>query len=462
MIEPELAGKILKRTLSKGGQFADIFCESKQTTTIQLEDNKIEKVVIGSDSGVGIRLIYNGITAFAYSNDFAENALINIADTISKIAEEAQSDRSINLKKRYPLTTFAIIKQPSKVPVSLKIEQVKKANDHARRFDNKVKQVNVIYRDSVQKTSVFNSNNVFAEDERIYTTGIVQVIASNGNNMQTGYEALGGLIGFELFETSSLHEIALIAAKRAVMMLDARRAPAGRMPVIISSKAGGTMIHEAIGHGLEADLAQHGLSVYSGKLGQKVASSVITVIDDGTISSKRGSYSFDDEGSFSKMNILVKDGVLQGYMYDIYTAMIDNVSSTGNGRRQSYEHKPIPRMTNTYIAPGSLTPDEVIRSVQQGLFVQKMGGGQVNTITGDFVFEVQEGYLIESGAITDAVRGATLIGNGPEALMSIDMVASDLGFSIGTCGKDAQGVPVSDAMPTLRIPEMVIGGEVYE
>ncbi len=461
MIEQELARKILKKTLSKGGQFADIFCESKQTTTIQLEANKIEKVVIGSDSGIGIRLIYNGITAFAYSNDFAESSLINIADTISKIAEEAESDHSINLKKRHPETTFAITKQPGKVPVSLKIEKVKRANEDVRKFDNKVKQVNVIYRDSVQKTHVFNSNNIFAEDERIYTTGIVQVIASDGKNMQTGYEALGGLIGFELFETGSLHEIALTAARRAVMMLDARRAPAGRMPVIISSEAGGTMIHEAIGHGLEADLAQQGLSVYSGKLGQKIASSIITVIDDGTIPSKRGSYSFDDEGTFSKMNILVKDGVLQGYMYDIYTAMVDNVSSTGNGRRQSYEHKPIPRMTNTYIAPGSLTPDEVIRSVQQGLFVKKMGGGQVNTITGDFVFEVQEGYLIENGAIADAVRGATLIGNGPESLMSIDMVASDLGFSIGTCGKDAQGVPVSDAMPTLRIPEMVIGGEVY-
>lgn len=462
MIEPELAGKILKKALSRGGQFADIFCESKQTTTIQLEDSKIEKVVIGSDSGVGIRLINKGVTAFAYSNDFTENVLINIAYTISKIAEETVSDTVINLKKRYPETIFAITKQPGIIPVSLKIEHVKKANDEARKFDKRVKQVNVIYRDSVQKTSIFNSNGVFAEDERVYTTGIVQVIASDNKNIQTGYEALGGMIGFELFDTASLHEIALASAGRSVMMLDARRAPAGRMPVIISSKAGGTMIHEAIGHGLEADLAQQGMSVYSGKLGQKVASSIITVIDDGTIPSKRGSYSFDDEGSPSKMNILVKDGVLKGYMYDIYTSMIDNTSSTGNGRRQSYEHKPIPRMTNTYIASGSLTPDEVIRSVQYGLFVKKMGGGQVNTITGDYVFEVQEGYLIDNGAIADAVRGATLIGNGPETLMSIDMVASDLGFSIGTCGKDAQGVPVSDAMPTLRIPEMVVGGEVYE
>ncbi len=460
MIEPELAAKILKKALSNGGQFADIFCESRQTTTIQLEDNKIEKVLIGLDAGAGIRLINNKITAFAYSNDFGESYLFEIANIVSNIAKDAYTDSVIDLKKAYPATVFIIQKKPDTVPVSLKIEQVKRANQHARKFDSRVKQVNVIYRDTVQKISVFNSNNVFAEDERVYTTGIVHVIASDGKNMQTGYEAVGGLIGFELFETSSLDEVALIAAKRAVMMLDARRAPAGRMPVVISSKAGGTMIHEAIGHGLEADLAQQGLSVYSGKLGNKVASSVITVIDDGTIPSKRGSFSFDDEGNHSKMNILVKEGVLQGYMYDIYTAMIDNTSYTGNGRRQSYEHKPIPRMTNTYIAPGTHSPDEVIRSVDKGLFVQKMGGGQVNTITGDYVFEVQEGYLIENGVISDAVRGATLIGNGPETLMSIDMVASDLGFSIGTCGKDAQGVPVSDAMPTLRIPELVVGGEV--
>ncbi len=461
MINPEIAERILKTTLFKGGQFADIFCESRQSTTIQLEDNKIEKVVTGSDSGVGIRLISKGITAYAHSNDFSEETLMNIAKTVTEISENAPVESSISLKKRYPDTTFPIIKQPCQVPMSLKIEQVKRANDAARKLDARIKQVNVIYRDSIQKVASFTSQGFFAEDERTYTTAIVQVIASDGQNIQTGYEAIGGLIGFEVFDSTPLNEIALIAAERAVMMLGARRAPGGRMPVIISSMAGGTMIHEAIGHGLEADLAQQGMSVYSGKLGSKVASSVITVIDDGTIPSKRGSYSFDDEGTPSQKNILVKDGILQGYMYDIYSAIIDSASSTGNGRRQSYEHKPIPRMTNTLIAPGSPAPDEVIKSVPRGLFVKKMGGGQVNTITGDYVFEVQEGYLIENGNLAQLVRGATLIGNGPETLMSIDMVASDLGFSIGTCGKDAQGVPVSDAMPTLRIPEMVVGGEVH-
>lgn len=232
------------------------------------------------------------------------------------------------------------------------------------------------------------------------------------------------------------------------------------MPVIISAEAGGTMIHEAIGHGLEADLAQQGLSVYSGKLGQQIASPVITVVDDATLPAKRGSFAFDDEATPAGRTVLVENGILRRYMYDRHTASIDGTISTGNGRRESYEHKPIPRMTNTFIAPGDSDPGEIIRSVAKGLLVTKMGGGQVNTITGDFVFEVREGFLLENGMIGELVRGATLIGNGPEVLKSIDMVGSDLGFSIGTCGKDAQGVPVSDAMPTLRIPELVVGGEV--
>jgi TldD protein len=241
-------------------------------------------------------------------------------------------------------------------------------------------------------------------------------------------------------------------------MLTARKAPAGRMPAVISSKAGGTMIHEAIGHGLEADLAQQGLSVFSGMLGEKVATELITVIDDATLPGKRGSFRFDDEGTPSQRTVLVEQGILKSYMYDKLTAMKEGKPSTGNGRRESYQNRPIPRMTNTFIAPGTHNPEEIMRSVDQGLFVVKMGGGQVNTVTGDFVFDVQEGYLIRNGQRSDLVRGATLAGNGPEILKSIDMVGTDLGFSIGTCGKDAQGIPVTDAMPTVRIPEIVVGG----
>jgi TldD protein len=320
--------------------------------------------------------------------------------------------------------------------------------------------VTVVYRDAVQSVKVMTSEGAVAEDQRVYTTALVQVVAADGPTIQTGYEPVGGLIGYEIFEHSPLETAGRKSAQRAVDMLKARRAPGGRMPVVISSAAGGTMIHEAIGHGLEADLAQQGLSVYSGKVGEPVASSVISVVDDATLPSRRGSFAFDDEGTPAGRTVLVENGILRRYMYDRYTASIDGTVSTGNGRRESYEHKPIPRMTNTFIAPGECDPEEIIRSVPKGLLVTKMGGGQVNTITGDFVFEVQEGFLLQDGKVGDLVRGATLVGNGPEVLKSIDMVGSDLGFSIGTCGKDAQGVPVSDAMPTLRIPEIVVGGEV--
>jgi len=232
------------------------------------------------------------------------------------------------------------------------------------------------------------------------------------------------------------------------------------MGVVLSSEAGGTMIHEAVGHGLEADLALQKLSVYSGKVGEKVASPLITVLDDSTIPYKRGAFFYDDEGIESQKTLLIDKGVLKSYMYDRLNAMKAGVESTGNGRRESYHHRPIPRMTNTMIAPGTTDPDSIIRSLDKGLFVKKMGGGQVNTVNGDFVFEVTEGYLIDGGRAGEPVRGATLTGNGPEVLMNIDMVGSDLGFGIGTCGKDAQGVPVADAQPTLRIPEIVVGGDV--
>lgn len=266
-------------------------------------------------------------------------------------------------------------------------------------------------------------------------------------------------MGFELFDLHPPEEVAEVATGRSLLMLSARKAPMGRMAVVISSEAGGTMIHEAIGHGLEADLTQQGLSVFSKKMGERVASSLVTVVDDPTLPQKRGSYAFDDEGVASQRTLLVEEGILKGYLYDRLTALKEGIPSTGNGRRESYHHKPIPRMSNTLIVPGKTKPEEIIRSVEKGLFVKKMGGGQVNTVNGDFVFEVSEGYLIEKGMITEPVRGAILTGNGPQILKEIDRVGDDLGFGIGTCGKDGQGVPVSSAQPTLRIPELVVGGQ---
>jgi TldD protein len=460
MLDEGLIFEVLRSVLSRGGEYADIFVEHRKTTSLQLEDNKIEKVIEGVESGAGIRLISGKKTSFAFSNDLSRDSIIALASSLSRTSWTAGPDIILDLRRLRPQVDFVIEVSPDEIPVGKKIDLLKSADHAARSCDRRITQVTAFYRDFIQRIQVANSEGAIAEDERIHTIAAITVVAASDGTIQTAYEADGGLIGFELFKKISVDELALTASRRAVAMLTSKRAPGGRMPIVISSAAGGTMIHEAIGHGLEADLAQQGLSVYSNKIGMEVASRLVNVIDDPTLPNKRGSFRFDDEGTPAERTILVDGGMLVGFMYDRLSAMRDGAASTGNGRRESYRHRPIPRMTNTFIAPGESSPDEVLRSTPNGFFVRKMGGGQVNTVTGDFVFDVQEGFLIENGLIGDPVRGATLIGNGPEVLRSIDMVASDLGFSIGTCGKDSQGVPISDAMPTIRIPEMVVGGEV--
>lgn len=460
MIDEELLLKVLKKTRFYGGEYAEIFIEHKKPVSIHLEDKKIEKVITGVDSGLGIRLISNNRSAYAYTNDLSEASLLQAASEVSKAATGGVTDSVIDLRTRTPSVSFHIKLFPEDVPIEKKISIVRKADATARGYDKRIRQVSVMYHDFIQKVRIATTEGTIADDERIHTLAVIQVIAAEGSMIQTGYESIGGFIGFELFDEIDVEELSLKTAKRALMMLTAGRARGGRMPVIISSEAGGTMIHEAIGHGLEADLAQQGLSVYSKKIGQQVASPLVTVMDDPTLEKKRGSFRFDDEGTPSRRNVLVEKGILKNYMYDKLTAMRDGVPSTGNGRRQSYQYRPIPRMTNTLIAPGNTPPEKIVSSVEKGLFVRKMGGGQVNTVTGDFVFDVQEGYQINKGVIEEPVRGATLAGNGPEILNSIDMVGSDLGFGIGTCGKDSQGVPVSDAMPTIRIPDIVVGGKI--
>jgi len=464
MPEDILLERILKRVMRDGGDFADIFIERRRSTFIQLEGGRIEKAVTGFIAGIGIRLVKDCETAYACSNDFSETSLNELADAVraafSSSSNVVNAARTFNFIKLRPEYHADIKILPASVPMPGRIAMLRAADETARKVSGDVRQVNIMYRDSGQKVKIVSSGGYIAEDERILTTAMAQIVAARDGVIQSGYESEGGSSGLEIFEKRTLCDLAYKAADRAVKMLSARRAPGGRMPVVISSEAGGTMIHEAIGHGLEADLAQNGLSVYSGKLGQKVASSLISVVDDATLPGKRGSFAFDDEGVLSRRNVLVKDGVLVGYMYDKSAALKDGVESTGNGRRESYSSRPIPRMTNTFIAQGQSDPVEIISSVPAGLLVKKMGGGQVNTVTGDFVFDVQEGYLIENGQVGELVRGATLIGSGPEVLNSIDMVGSDLGFSIGTCGKDGQGAPVSDAAPTLRIKEIVVGGEV--
>ncbi len=458
VFEVDFAG-VLRENMKHGGEFSDIFAEYTQTVSIVYEENRLEKVISGTDTGVGIRTIYDKHTAYGYTNDLSRHSLVELAHVVGKAAGDAENNTDINLEKKGVNLGFSIKLIPENIPIEKKVDIVKRANEVARKLDSRVRQVKVIYLDKIQYVTVANSDGVLAEEKRLGILFAVQVVAAQDDIIQTGYEPVGGFLGFEIFEENPPEEIAEKAARRAISMLEAPKAPAGKMPVILDSEAGGTMIHEAVGHGLEADLAQEGLSVYSGKIGQPVASPLITVIDDATLPYKRGSYGIDDEGTPSQRNVLVEKGVLKGYLYDRLTAMKDNCRSTGNGRRESYRYRPIPRMSNTFIAPGETEPAAILKETEKGLYVKKMGGGQVDTVSGNFVFEVSEGYRIENGEVGEAVRGAVLTGNGPEVLRIIDRVGNDLGFAIGTCGKDGQGVPVSDAQPTLRIPEIVVGGE---
>ncbi len=450
--------KIFRQLIKKGASFADIFAEDVEIKSIILEDNKLEKVIGGNDIGVGLRAIKDLKTIYAYTNELKESAVFALSQEMETVLD-GKSAFSPSAWSFPPCPNRSnVIRDPKEVSIEEETDLLNLANKAARSVDPCIKQVRVVYTTRVQKVFTANTTGEATSEERVSTLFLVHVVAREGDIIQTGYEPVAEARGFELLAKDKVEEIALKAARRAVNLLHARQAPSGPMSVVLSSSAGGTMIHEAVGHGLEADLAQEGLSVYSGKLNQVVASKEISIIDDATIDSVRGSFFYDDEGTPGQRTVLVKNGVLKRYMYDRLTAMKDGVQSTGNGRRESYRFSPIPRMTNTFIASGESDPHEIISSVDKGLLVLKMGGGQVDTVNGNFVFDVSEGYLLKNGQISDMVRGATLIGNGPRIIREINMVGTDLGFGVGTCGKDAQGVPVSDAQPTLRIPQIVVGG----
>jgi TldD protein len=451
--------EVLDLALKNGGDFADIFIEHKTTTGIMAEGDKIERVHSGLDAGAGIRVLAGDSTVYAYTSDLRPQGLRSAARAVTQAVQGGKKEYNLDLSTVKPVVDFHFEERPDEVDTSCKAEAVLAADRAAREVDKElIKQVIITYGDTIQQVVIANSAGEYVEDERIRTRLTVQAIAAEGEVIQTGYEATGSLAGFDLLVRYLPEDLGRAAATRAVKMLKAKPAPAGRMPVVMAGEAGGTMVHEACGHGLEADLVQKKLSVYAGKKGEQVASEQVTVIDDVTIKDRYGSYRYDDEGVPARKTVLIEDGILTDYLYDRLTAGKEGRQSNGHGRRESYRHKPIPRMGNTYIAPGKMPPEKIIRETKRGLLVKKMGGGQVNTTNGDFVFEVAEGYLIEDGEIGTLVRGATLAGNGPEVLKIIEMIGWDLGFTIGTCGKDGQGVPVSDAQPTIAIKELVVGG----
>ncbi|UCH06061.1 MAG: TldD/PmbA family protein, partial [Deltaproteobacteria bacterium] len=420
--------------------------------------NRIERAVGGHDTGVGLRAIKDLRTRSAYTNELEETSTIVLSKEMARMLD----GRSGFSKRRWAFPSLPhrleTVQNPRAISAKDEADVLYLANEVARGFDPCVRQVRVVYRAANQRITVATSDGEARSEERVSTVFMVHVVAGKGDLIQTAREQTAEARGPELLSRERVEGLAVKTSERAVRLLDARPAPSGPMTVVLSSTAGGTMVHEAVGHGLEADLAQEGLSVYSGKIGEQVAAEEISIIDDATIDAKRGSFCYDDEGTPAQRTVLVEHGSLKGYLYDKLTAMKDSTLSTGNGRRESYRFSPIPRMTNIFIAPRESDPKEIISSVNKGLLVLKMGGGQVDTVNGNFVFEVSEGYLLKRGRTSDMVRGATLIGNGPQIIKEIDMVGNDLGFDVGTCGKDGQGVPVSDAQPTMRIPLIIVGG----
>ena len=456
------ADPTLARLVHRGADFAEFFEERSSSLLVHLEDGRVEKVLQGDEAGLGLRVLSGDQTFYSFSQRVGAASGRTLADELGHVIGR----RGAAAKRRRYLRVAAAPAPPRRrivAPVPTEIAALVRHTDRlVRAVSPVIRQVIIVGRERRQDVRITNSLGEDARDRRISSVWMVQVVAADGAVIQTGYETAGGSAGLGAFPPDTLERIGVQAARRAVQMLSARPAPGGRMPVILSSEAGGTMIHEAVGHGLEADLAQEGFSVYAKKRGKRIASPLVSVVDDPTLCGARGSYTVDDEGVPAERTLLVERGVLRTYLFDRLSAAKDGRASNGHGRRQSYHQRPIPRMSNTMILPGTDDPLRILGEVRQGLLVRKMGGGQVNTVNGDFVFEVTEGYRIEGGEVAYPVRGATLVGNGPEVLRQIDRVGSDLGFALGTCGKDGQGVPVSDAQPTLRIPELTVGGTESE
>jgi len=460
----------LEALLSRGGDYGEIFVEHRRACGLGMDDGRMEDVAAGETFGVGLRLMDGETTRFADLIAPTAEELLDAARTLA--APGAGPAAAIpELAPQLLPKPSPIEREPAAVPLPEKVDLVRRADYLARRRAEAIRpgalrQVAVGYGDSTQSVWIASAERVggtwtatLTEDRRIQSVLRVNVTAGSGDLLQTGYQALGQTRGFELFHSQEVERTVREAVRLAIQALDAQPAPAGTFPVILSSSAGGTMIHEACGHGLEADLALAGVSAFSGKLGQKVASDAVTIIDDGTLPHKRGSSACDDEGRAAQRVVLIENGVLKSYLQSRKTARRMGAEPTGNGRRESYRHIPIPRMRNTFLAPGQEDPGDILRDLDRGLLVKHMGGGQVDTVTGNFVFQVTEGYWVEGGVVKHPVRNATLTGCGPAVLKEITRIGRDLDhFDIGTCGKDGQGVPVSDALPTILCPALVVGG----
>jgi TldD protein len=436
-----------------------VFVEDRTANGISLDDRKVEELSSGHDRGAGIRVVVGETTGFAHTADLSERGLRGAAEAAAAVAREGGGGtRTVALTEHRSPPPHGITRPPTDVSKASKVELLFRADDVARSKSPSVVQVSAGYGDSRRQTQIANSEGLLTGDERVRTRFSVVCVAAGDAGMQTGRETLALTLGFEMFDRRSVEDVAEEAARRAVSKLRARPAPSGVVPVVLQKGSGGVLFHEACGHGLEADHIVKNTSVYAGRLGELVASPLVTLVDDGTVGPEWGCMTVDDEGRPAQRNVLIRDGILTDYMWDFLRARKDGRESSGNGRRESFRHLPMVRMTNTFLLSGDEDPDEIVAQTPHGIYVAHLGGGQVNTTTGDFTFGMTEAYLIEDGRVTEPIRDANLIGNGPDVLSKIDAIASDFDMSPGTCGKDGQQVPVGCGQPTLRIAGVTIGG----
>jgi TldD protein len=447
-------------SLPQRGDFSEIFMEESSRRLLSFQDGRPENVSVQRTSGAGVRVVEDGSTRFSCL-DLPAPVTGGISDADVKKIIRLWGGKPGGKARRECLvrsgSACRVSIDPADVPLTEKAALLARA-DRAARIHPDIRQVSLTLADRTRRVSGVSAEGPWRED-RSDLVFFVQVTAERGGVIQTATEVLGGLRGWELFQETSPEVLAQIAARRALEKLDAPPAPIGEMAVVLAAEAGGTMIHEAVGHALEADAILEGSSPhFAGKVGTLIAHPKVTVVDDPTLVGWRGSFVFDDEGVASGRTVLIENGVLKGYMHDRLSARRGGSLPNGHGRRESYKFKPIPRMSNTFVTPGTDDPKEIVGSLSDGLLITRMGGGQVNTTTGEFVFEVEEGFRIRDGKVAHRVRGANLLGSAPDVLLSIDRVGSDMGWGVGTCGKSGQGVPVSDGLPTLRIPKILVGG----
>jgi TldD protein len=456
LVDPDVASRVLERALSHGGDFAELFCEERRGFTLSIDESRVERPQSGSERGAGIRVIDGEVTRFAHVDGLAEDDLIGAAEGLASALSGNPTD-ALAFRAAVPPELQEIEVDPASVPAERKADILRELDDRARSAGPEVAQASASYAEGRRRISVFNSEGLQTADDRTRVRLGVQVVARKDGTVETGFETLGEHRGFELLEGDPAR-IADQAARKAITLLGADPAPAGELTVVVGKGFGGVLFHEMTGHGLEADAVQKGASVYAGRMGERVAEPLLNAFDDGRMPHEWGTEAIDDEGTPSQKTPVIIEGRLNSYLYDRLRARRDRTESTGNGRRASFRDLPIPRMTNTYIEPGDAEPEAIISEVDRGFYAVSFGGGQVEPATGDFVFGVSEGYLIEGGKVTKPCRGATLIGNCLQALTRIDAVGSDFEMKTGFCGKAGQTAPVGTGQGHVRIRGITVGG----